>query len=252
VAQPNSTAVNCRSPQVFSDMQLVDIQVWEATCGIFWTQQCSVIVEHTVVGLQDTTDYFFIITAINMGGPGAINAPYHPSAGFGNGAEHHGEYPRMTGAGFIRAKPAMRVYQGMGAEGVDEDGMIQLLGEGDFSDTSAVAVDHTPITLNARVLAMDRLGLIPLQPGRYVTNAPYFATYPAMPGSEWVGPFNGTGPEPEPEPEPAPAPSGRRRAIDNNAAPTVEEQIARWDDGSHHFGYRSLTPAMRALGPVCL
>ena len=87
---------NCASPQGFDDLLEVDRVQWEIDCGFPWTQQCRVRTEYTVTGLEDSTDYF-IITAVNMGGPGAINAPYHPSYGYGPGAEamgwlasHHG------------------------------------------------------------------------------------------------------------------------------------------------------------------
>jgi hypothetical protein len=220
---PNGTTAACASPQYFGDRQLVDIKNWEIACGIHWSRTCSVLTEHTVTGLQDSTDYFFIITAVNKGGAGAINAPYHPSAGYGNGAEHHPSYPKKTGAGFIWKHSFRKVFQGIGMPGADKQGMVIFFGEGDWSDTSAVRPPG--ISLNMRVMAMDRLGQIPELPGQYVTNAPYFAAYPAKPGSQWVGSANATN-----------ATTGRRRS-QAARAPTLEEQIARWDDGSHKFGY---------------
>jgi hypothetical protein len=168
---------NCASPQGFDDLLEVDRIQWEIDCGFLWTQECKVRTEYTVTGLDDSTDYFFIITAINMGGPGAINAPYHPSYGYGPGAidggaevesyashhgnerEHgpnavyHGEYSGYTGAGFIRNKPAHVVYTSDSAIGSNTQ-MIerQYYGEGDFSDSSATSIPGA-LSKGARVMA---------------------------------------------------------------------------------------------------
>ena len=149
---------NCASPQGFGDLLEVDRIQWEIDCGYLWTQECKVRTEYTVTGLEDSTDYFFIITAVNMGGPGAINAPYHPSYGYGPGAEphgdwlashhgnervhhdeavHHGTYSGYTGAGYIRNRPARVVHTMKTAIGSSTEVIErQFYGEGDFSDSS--------------------------------------------------------------------------------------------------------------------
>lgn len=67
----------CASPQNFNDFLEPQKQAWEDSCGQHWAQTCHVDTEFTVHGLEDTTEYYFIITAVNMGGAGAVNAPYH-------------------------------------------------------------------------------------------------------------------------------------------------------------------------------
>ena len=199
----------CNSPQNFADFDTgggsTDKEAWELACGEKWKQVCQVRTEFTVYGLQDSTDYFFIITAINMGGPGAINAPYHPSAGYGAGAyphgevlashhgsaqheEHfrgHGEYSGYTGAGYIRNRPAHKLYglpdckETSPPGGRCERAIVkrQYYGEGDFSESSAVAPKGN-LNEGDRVMARDVLGQIPELPGHYITNVPYVAKYP--------------------------------------------------------------------------
>ena len=115
---------------------------------MFWTQSCTVRTEHTAFDLQDTTEYYFIITAVNMGGAGAMYAPYHAAVDpykeftFGYGGiygthstyENPGsamgeppppcygdyacppfsvsEYPPETGAGYVWKHSAHKLYQG--------------------------------------------------------------------------------------------------------------------------------------------
>ena len=167
-------AGNCGSPQGFDDLLEVDRIQWEIDCGFLWSQECKVRTEYTVTGLDDSTDYFFIINAINMGGPGAINAPYHPSAGYGPGADphgetlashhgnerehhptavYHGEYSGYTGAGFVRDRPARVVYGISNAIGSNTDAIKrQYYGEGDFSDSSTTSLPGA-LARGVRVMA---------------------------------------------------------------------------------------------------
>ena len=159
----NGTGV-CGSPQIFERFELADKVSWEQMCNASWVQRCDVATETTIHGLEDTTEYYFIVAAVNRGGMGAIRAPYHPSrstgasrgSAGGNRLELYGRHINYTteGAGFVRNKPAKRLWL-PNADGNAQGGVYrQTYGEGDFSDPSRyLSVQIRPGT---RVLARDR------------------------------------------------------------------------------------------------
>lgn len=159
----NGTGV-CGSPQIFDRFELEDKISWEEMCNASWAQHCDVATETTIHGLQDTTEYYFIVTAVNRGGLGAIRAPYHPSVSTGasrgsaggNSLELYGHHINYTveGAGFVRNKPARRLWM-PDADGDSRGGTYkQTYGEGDFSDPSRY--QSMQIRPGTRVLARDR------------------------------------------------------------------------------------------------
>ena len=143
----------CSSPQIFDEYSEADKVEWEAVCGGTWPQRCTVATETVVHGLEDTTEYYFIVTALNRGRPGAIKAPYHPSIAYGDGVSVHGNHTD-EGAGFIRNKPARKVYHGDGSD------YVQHFGEGDFSEPSRIR--SVSIRVGERVLAQDRRRRLPV------------------------------------------------------------------------------------------
>lgn len=155
---------DCSSPQYFGDFNDPDKILWETMCAQFWTQQCEVLTEFTVYDLQDTTEYYFIINAVNMGGAGAMYAPYHAAVdpykeftfGYGGIYGSHStydnpgsamgeptprcygdypclaavpgavsEYPPETGAGYVWKKSAHRMYQGPSI--MNRDGTVSVI-----------------------------------------------------------------------------------------------------------------------------
>ena len=152
----NGTGV-CGSPQIFDTFERDDKTSWEEMCNATWAQSCEVATEAMIHGLEDTTEYYFRLTAVNKGGLGAIKAPYHPSLSKeldrgtvgGGQLAIYGKHTNYTteGAGFVRNKPAKFVSQPDGEK-------AYVLGEGDFSDPSRY--QSMQIRPGTRVLARDR------------------------------------------------------------------------------------------------
>jgi hypothetical protein len=149
----NTAAGMCSSPQIFDGYSEADRIEWEEVCGGKWAQRCTVATETVVHGLEDTTEYYFIVSAVNLGRPGATNAPYHPSIAYGDGVAIHGNHTD-EGAGFVRNKPARKVYNGDGSH------YVQHYGEGDFSEPSRIRT--VSVRVGERVLAQDRRRRLPV------------------------------------------------------------------------------------------
>ena len=143
----NGTGV-CGSPQIYDTFTLSDKMDWEELCNASWAQRCEVATEATLHGLEDTTEYYFIVTALNLGRPGAVDASYHPTMSYGDGVAVHGNnISADVGAGRLRGQPATKVY-GAARE------FRQVYGEGDFSEPSQIPTYS--IRAGSRVLARDR------------------------------------------------------------------------------------------------
>ena len=139
----------CGSPQIFDEYSESDRMEWESVCNAKWAQTCTVATETTVHGLEDTTEYYFIVNAVNLGRPGAVEAPYHPSVAYGDGVAIHGNQTSEVGAGFVRKQPARKVYP-------PGSPYVQVYGEGDFSEPSHI--NSVSVRVGQRVLARDRRG----------------------------------------------------------------------------------------------
>eukprot|EP01049_Picozoa_sp_SAG25_P001665 SAG25_NODE_78_length_16848_cov_6.662189_5_plen_3067_part_00 len=118
-----NSSIPCHGTQSFKDYTLNDKQAWESHCNATWARRCEVRTEAVITGLEDTTEYFFIVTAVNRGRPG-------------------------SNAGFVRDRPAATVYR-------KSEASVQVWGEGDFSDPSQIV--SASVRVGQRVLAQDRL-----------------------------------------------------------------------------------------------